>query len=60
MPKSTLAIAAAAYVLTAIGRSIQLMIERWDTGVVVDMLVGGSIGEGLVWPAMLFYWIFPG
>jgi len=30
-----------------IGRSAQLIIRRWDAGLPVDTLIGGSIGEGL-------------
>ncbi len=56
MPKTILAVTIAAYGLGVIGRSAQLMIQRWDAGLPVDMLVGGSVGEGLAWPvAMVFY-----
>ena len=56
MSKTALAITVAAYGLGVIGRSAQLMIQRWDAGLPVDMLIGGSIGEGLAWPvATIFY-----
>ena len=56
MPKSILAVTIVAYGLGVFGRSAQLMIQRWDAGLPVDMLVGGSVGEGLAWPiAMVFY-----
>ena len=55
MPKSTIAITAAVYAFVAIGRSIHLMIERWDSNVPVNMLIGRSIVEGLIWPGVLFF-----
>ena len=60
MPKSTLTLATAAYALVAISRSIQLMIERWNIDVAMDMLVGGSIRDGLAWPGALLIWILNG
>jgi NADH:ubiquinone oxidoreductase subunit B-like Fe-S oxidoreductase len=53
MPKSVLAIAIAAYGLGVFGRSAQLIIQRWDAGLPVDMLIGGSVGEGIAWPAFV-------
>jgi len=57
MPKTILAVTIAAYGLGVIGRSAQLMIQRWDAGLPVDMLVGGSVGEGLAWPVIIFYYM---
>jgi hypothetical protein len=53
MPKMVLAVTLAAYGLGAIGRSAQLILKRWDAGLPVDMLIGGSIGEGIAWPAFV-------
>ncbi len=58
MPKTILALTIAAYGLGVIGRAAQLMIERWDAGLPVDMLVGGSVGEGLAWPVAMVFHIF--
>jgi NADH:ubiquinone oxidoreductase subunit B-like Fe-S oxidoreductase len=57
MPKSVLAIAIAAYGLGVFGRSAQLIIQRWDAGLPVDMLIGGSIGEGIAWPAFVLIYM---
>jgi len=58
MPKTILAVTIAAYGLGVIGRSAQLMIQRWDADLPVDMLVGGSVGEGLAWPVAMVFHIF--
>ena len=57
MSKTAIAVTAAAYGIGVIGRSAQLIIQRWDAGLPVDMLIGGSIGEGVAWPAFVFVYL---
>ena len=56
MPKSILAVTIAAYGIGVIARAAQMVVQRWDAGLPIDMLVGASFGEGLAWPvAMAIY-----
>jgi len=57
MPKLVLAVTVAAYGLGVIGRSAQLILQRWDAGLPVDVLIGGSIGEGIAWPAFVVVYL---
>jgi hypothetical protein len=57
MSKTAFAVTIAAYGLGVIGRSAQLILQRWDAGLPVDMLIGGSIGEGIAWPAFVVVYL---
>jgi len=57
VPKLVLAVTLAAYGLGVVGRAAQLIIQRWDAGLPVDMLIGGSVGEGIAWPAFVVIYL---
>ena len=50
-------IALAAYAVGVVGRTIQALMVRWDADLPFDMLVGGSVGEGLAWPRDLIHYL---
>lgn len=53
MPKSSFAVVTIAYALGAFGRTLALMTQRWEAGLPIDSLIGGSIADSLSWPVDL-------